>query len=187
MAANPQALKRPRRLPGDRVPSRAAMLRVDHAGEYGATRIYAGQLAVMGTRSPVSGEIARMAQQEARHLAHFDRALPAEGVRPSLLHPLWAVAGFALGAATALLGPRAAMACTAAVETEIDRHYAAQRAALGAGDAAFESVLAEFQAEELEHRETALAHGAAETPGWPLLGAAIRAGCRAAIAAAERV
>lgn len=187
MAADAQGLNRPRRLPGDARPSRSAMLRVDHAGEYGATRIYAGQLAVMGTRSAVSGEIARMAHQEARHLAHFDRLLPAEGVRPSLLHPLWTVAGFALGAVTALLGPRAAMACTAAVETEIDRHYAAQRAALGPGDAAFEALLAEFQAEEVEHRDIAFAHGAAETPGWPLLGAAIRAGCRAAIAAAERV
>lgn len=187
MAALPQTMNRPRRLPGDRVPSRAAMLRVDHAGEYGAARIYAGQVAVMGTRSAVSGPIARMAHQEARHLAYFDRALAAEGVRPSLLHPLWTVAGYALGAVTALLGPRAAMACTAAVETEIDRHYSAQRAALGAADGAFEAVLAEFQAEEVEHRDIAFEHGAAETPGWPLLGAAIRAGCRAAIAAAERL
>jgi ubiquinone biosynthesis monooxygenase Coq7 len=141
----------------------------------------------MGTRSAVSGEIARMAHQEARHLAHFDRTLAAEGVRPSLLHPLWTLAGYALGAVTALMGPRAAMACTAAVETEIDRHYQAQRDALGASDPALTAVLAEFQAEEVEHRDTAFAHGAADTLGWPLLGAAIRAGCRAAIAAAERI
>ena len=187
MAAHPQTLNRPRRLPGDRVPSRAAMLRVDHAGEYGAARIYAGQLAVMGTRSPVSGEIARMAQQEARHLAHFDRALPAEGVRPSLLHPLWTVAGFALGAVTALLGPRAAMACTAAVETEIDRHYRHQLDELGDSDPELSAAVDEFRAEELEHKEAALAAGAESAPGYPVLSFAIRAGCRAAIALSKRI
>ncbi|QMW22946.1 demethoxyubiquinone hydroxylase family protein [Sandaracinobacteroides saxicola] len=174
-------------LPGDAIPSTDAMIRVDHAGEYGAARIYAGQLAVMGDRHPVASEIARMAAQEERHLKAFDRLIVERRVRPTLLHPLWHVAGFALGAATALLGPKAAMACTAAVETEIDAHYAAQRAALGARDPALSAMIADFQADEVEHRETALAHGAAQAPGYPLMSAVIRAGCRLAIRVSEKV
>ena len=104
----------------------ARMLRVDQAGEYGATRIYEGQLAVMGDRAPHAAEIAAMAEQEAAHRARFDALIAARGVRPTALQPLWSVAGYALGAATALIGPEAAMACTAAVEEEIDRHYTRQ-------------------------------------------------------------
>ena len=175
------------RLAGDPLPDTAAMIRVDHAGEYGAARIYAGQLAVMGTRAPVSAEIARMATQEERHLKAFDRLIVERRVRPTLLMPLWHAAGFALGALSALAGPKAAMAVTAAVETEIDRHYAAQRAALDGDDPELETMIAEFQAEELEHRDTAIEHGAEETPAYPLLSAAIRTGCRAAIRLSERI
>src|ERR671932_297426 len=99
---------------------RASMIRVDQAGEYGATRIYAGQLAVLGDRHPASRVIARMAMQEKRHLKHFDAMLAERNVRPTLLQPFWRVAGHALGVTTALISPEAAMACTAAVETEID-------------------------------------------------------------------
>jgi 3-demethoxyubiquinol 3-hydroxylase len=175
------------RLAGDGVADTSSMIRVDHAGEYGAARIYAGQLAVMGARHPISGEIARMATQEERHLKTFDRLLLERRVRPTLLMPLWHMAGFALGAASALAGPKAAMAVTAAVETEIDRHYAAQREALSGADPELEGLIAEFQADELEHRETAVAHGAEETPGYPLMSAIIRAGCRAAIRVSERI
>lgn len=167
--------------------TRDRMIRVDHAGEYGAARIYAGQLAVMGDRAAVSGEIRRMAAQEERHLAAFDRLLLARGVRPTLLHPLWHVAGFALGAASALAGPRTAMAVTAAVETEIDRHYQAQREALAGDDPELEALIAEFQADEVAHRDEAVAHGAEQAPLYPLLSAVIRAGCRAAIRLSERI
>ncbi len=163
------------------------MLRVDQAGEYGATRIYAGQLAVLGDNQPASRQIARMAQQEQRHLQHFDALLAERGVRPTLLQPFWRVAGHALGAATALMSPQAAMACTAAVEDEIDQHYSEQLAALGAGEPALAASIAEFQADEREHRETALASGAEESFGYPLLYAAIRAGCRAAIELSKRI
>lgn len=164
-----------------------AMIRVDHAGEYGAARIYAGQLAVMGNRHPMAREIARMRAQEQRHLDVFDRLVTARRVRPTLLQPLWHVGGFALGAATALMGPKAAMACTAAVETEIDRHYAQQREALGDRDPELSAHIEDFQREEVEHRETALAHGAEQTPGYPLLSAGIRALCRAAITVSTRL
>lgn len=164
-----------------------AMVRVDHAGEYGAARIYAGQLAVMGSRSTVSGEIARMAAQEEKHLAAFDRMIVERGVRPTLLMPLWHGAGFALGALSALAGPKAAMAVTAAVETEIDRHYQAQRDRLEGDDPELVAMIAGFQAEEVEHKEIALAHGAEQAPAWPLMSAVIRAGCRAAIRLSERL
>ena len=166
---------------------RAAMLRVDQAGEYGATRIYAGQLAVMGDHTPAARAIAGMALQEARHRAFLDAMLIERGVRPTLLQPIWQVAGFALGAATALIGPKAAMACTAAVETEIDRHYAEQLAELGASDPPLSAAIAEFQAEEVEHRDLALAAGAEQAIAYPLLAGMIRLGCRAAIAISKRV
>ena len=173
--------------PGDRRPRTDPMIRVDQAGEFGATRIYAGQLAVMGTRAPGARKIAGMALQEERHRAFFDRMIAERGVRPTLLQPFWDVAGFALGAVTAAIGPEAAMACTAAVETEIDRHYEEQLAELGADDPELSEAIREFQAEEVEHRETALASGAEEAPAYPLLSAAIRLGCRFAIATAKRI
>jgi ubiquinone biosynthesis monooxygenase Coq7 len=163
------------------------MIRVDHAGEYGAARIYAGQLAVMGERAGVSGEIRRMANQEERHLAAFDRLLAERRVRPTLLHPLWHAAGYALGVASALAGPKVAMAVTAAVETEIDRHYQAQRDALQGSDPELEALIVDFQADEAEHRAEAVRHGAEEAPLYPALSAAIRAGCRAAIRLSERI
>jgi ubiquinone biosynthesis monooxygenase Coq7 len=160
------------------------MIRVDHAGEYGAARIYAGQLAVMGGRGPVAPAIGRMRAQEARHLAVFDDLLTRRRVRPTLLHPLWHIAGYALGVGTALLGPDAAMACTVAVETEIDRHYQAQRDALGDTDPELSGHIADFQADEVEHRDTAAEMGGT---GFPLMSALIRAGCRVAISVSQRI
>ena len=163
------------------------MLRVDQAGEYGATRIYAGQLAVMGDRAPHSGEVAAMAGQEADHLRRFNAMIAARGVRPTALQPLWHVAGFALGAATALIGPKAAMACTAAIEEEIDRHYTAQLDGLDGDDPELGTLIREFRDDEREHRETALAAGAEQAPAYPLLAGAIRLGCRLAIRLSERI
>ena len=165
----------------------ARMLRVDQAGEYGATRIYAGQLAVMGDRAPHAAEIAAMATQEAEHRARFDAMIAQRGVRPTALQPLWNVAGYALGAATALIGPEAAMACTAAIETEIDKHYSAQLDELGDDDPELAATIAEFRDDERKHRATALAAGAERAPAYPLLSGAIRLGCRMAIRLSERV
>jgi ubiquinone biosynthesis monooxygenase Coq7 len=173
--------------PGERRPDAASMLRVDQAGEYGATRIYAGQLAVLRANSPESKLIARMAAQEQRHLRRFDQLVAERGVRPTALQPLWNVAGFALGAATALLSEKAALACTDAVETEIDRHYSAQLSDLGDQDPELSADIAEFRAEELEHRDIAREAGAGQAIGYPLLTAAIRAGCRVAIGLSKRL
>jgi len=168
-------------------PDTRRMVRVDQAGEYGATRIYAGQLAVMGTRAAYSGEVAAMAAHEAEHLRKFDALAAARGVRPTALQPLWNVAGFALGAATALIGPEAAMACTAAIEQEIDRHYTAQLDEIGSSDAELSALIDLTRAEEREHREIALAAGAEKAPAYPLLAGAIRLGCRMAIRLSTRI
>ena len=173
--------------PGYARPDIGSMLRVDQAGEYGATRIYAGQLAVLGGRHKSAALIAGMAAQEQAHLRHFDAMLAERRVRPTLLQPLWAVAGHALGAATALISPEAAMACTAAIEDEIDAHYGEQLESLGDSDLPLSDRIAEFQADEREHRDAALAAGAQSTIGYPLLYAAIRAGCRTAIELSKRI
>lgn len=166
---------------------RARMLRVDQAGEFGATRIYAGQLAVLGDRHPAARAIAAMAGQEARHREKFDAMLVERRVRPTVLAPLWDIAGFALGVGTALLGPEAAMACTAAIETEIDDHYGRQLIKLGSSDPELSEAITDFRAEEVEHRATAIAAGAERAPAYPALSAAIRLGCRVAIGLSQRI
>ena len=173
--------------PGDRRADTESMLRVDQAGEYGATRIYAGQLAVLRPNCAEAKLIARMATQEERHLKRFDQLIAQRRARPTALQPLWNVAGFALGAATALMSEKAALACTDAVETEIDRHYQQQLDDLGEDDPELAADIAEFRADELEHRDTARAAGATEAAGYPLLTAAIRAGCRVAIGLSKRI
>jgi len=173
--------------PGQRRTDAESMIRVDQAGEYGATRIYAGQLAVLRRNSSAAKLVSRMAGQEERHLNRFNALMASRRVRPTALQPVWNVAGYALGAATALISPEAAMACTEAVETEIDRHYGKQLADLGDEDPELASDIAEFQADELEHREVARDAGAASAPAYPLLTFGIRAACRVAIGLSKRI
>lgn len=176
-------------LPGKRANTEVdAMIRVDHAGELGALQIYKGQLAVLGqSQSEPVRAIRRMAEQEEQHFAEFDQMVKARGVRPTALEPLWRVAGFALGAATALMGEKAAMACTVAVEDVIDAHYCKQAEAMPEQETGLKQILEEFRDNELEHRDMALAHGASETPGYGLLTSAIRLCCRTAIALSEKI
>jgi ubiquinone biosynthesis monooxygenase Coq7 len=167
----------------------AAMIRVDHAGEYGAVRIYEGQLAVLETRSGAKKAVQavrKMAKQEREHLKAFDRLINERRVRPTALAPVWHVAGFALGAASALLGEKAAMACTAAVEEVIDRHYAQQIDRIEQDDN-LQNKIAQFRAEEVAHRDEAIARGAEDAPAYRLLSATIKAACRLAIKLSERL
>jgi ubiquinone biosynthesis monooxygenase Coq7 len=163
------------------------MLRVNQAGEYGATRIYAGQMAVLRRSTATAKLVALMATQEERHLELFNRMMVERGVRPTALQPIWNVAGFALGAATALISEEAAMACTEAVETEIDRHYSQQLDELGEDDSELSAYIAEFREDELEHRDAAREAGAAQAPGYPVLTATVRAACRVAIELSKRI
>jgi len=175
-------------LPGD--PTReemiARMIRVDQAGEYGAVRIYSGQLAVLG-RSGSGEAIRAMAESEREHLERFDGLVAERRVRPTALQPVWHLAGYALGAATALMGERAAMACTVAVEEVIDEHYAGQADRLGDDEAELRETIERFRADELAHRDEALAHGAEAAPGYEILSAAVKAGSRLAIWLSTRI
>jgi len=160
------------------------MIRVDHAGEYGAERIYAGQLAVLGRSD--KGELLRhMMAQETHHKEVFSGLIAERRVRPTALLPLWHLAGFALGAITAAMGERAAMACTVAVEEAIDEHYAAQSASLGEGEGKLRETIDAFRLEELEHRDIALANEAELAPAYRVMSRVIKVGCKAAIAASE--
>ena len=188
-----QSKKPPGRLIGD--PTKDELInrfiRVDHAGEYGAKRIYEGQLAILGDSD--DGDVLReMAVAEERHLATFDKLIVERRVRPSALMPLWQVAGFALGAGTALLGRKAAMACTAAIEEVIEEHYADQSEQLDTlpgkeAEPELKRIIDEFRVEEIEHRDIALDNDAEQAPGYPLLTSAIKTGSRLAIWLSERV
>ena len=157
------------------------IIRVDHAGEYGAKRIYQGQIAILG-RGPKGDILRHMQAQEQVHLDTFARL-----VRPTALLPLWHVAGYALGFVTAAMGERAAMACTVAVEEAIDEHYRSQAERLPAKEGELRATIEKFREEELEHRDIGIEHDAEKTPGYRALYGAIKLGCRVAIAVSERV
>lgn len=168
----------------------AEILRVDHAGEMAAVAIYRGQRTVLGQapgHERIAGQVAEMEAQEGEHLARFDKLLTERQVRPTALAPVWRIAAFALGAGTALLGDKAAHACTDAVETVIEEHYASQVAELARREPDLAAELARFREEELAHRDLAVEEGARETPGYALLAAVIRTGCRAAIKISEKI
>ena len=179
--------KSPRRLPGD--PSKedqiARMIRVDQAGEYGAKRIYEGQLSILGS-SEDGDTIREMAATEEVHLDTFNNLMVERRVRPTVLTPLWHVAGYALGAGTALLGREAAMACTVAVEEVIEEHYSDQVSRLDDDETDLKNTIEEFRAEEVEHKQTALKHGAQDAPGYEVLSAAVKTSSRLAIWLSER-
>jgi ubiquinone biosynthesis monooxygenase Coq7 len=175
-------------LPGDLTHTQMIdrIVRVDHAGEFGARRIYEGQLAVLKNH-PDAAVIRHMHEQELVHLRTFEKLMVERRVRPTALHPLWNLAGFALGAATAMLGAKAAMACTVAVEEVIDEHYRQQHEQLGENEADLKNTIEKFRAEEVEHRDIGLQRGAEEATAYPLLTTAIKAGSRLAIWLAERI
>ena len=175
-------------LPGD-LPTEKMLerfVRVDHAGEYGAVRIYEGQLSVLG-KSASAEIIKEMAEKEREHLKKFSTLIGERRVRPTALMPVWHAAGFALGAATALMGEKAAMACTNAVEEVIEEHYAKQALALGDDEAALRDTITEFRKDELEHRDIAREHEAEQTPGYEHLSSVIKKGSRLAIWLSERI
>ena len=162
----------------------AEMLRVDHAGEYGANRIYEGQLLVLGKKA-VAPTLRHMLEQEQQHLKKFDELLVEHKVRPSALLPFWHIAGLALGAGSALLGEKAAMACTVAVEEAIDEHYAEQEAQIE--DPELKATVAKFRAEELEHRDIGLENKAEQMVGYEFFKTAIKLGAKLSIAIAKKI
>lgn len=175
-------------LPGSRKPSDAVSdaIRVNHAGEYGARRIYEGQLAVLkGKKS--AAKIREMHEQELEHLQTFDNLIRERKVRPSALMPLWHVGGFALGAVTALMGEKAAMACTVAVESVIGEHYSEQLESLPEKEEELKDTVRRFRDDEQAHHDTGLAEGAESAAAYPLLYNGIRAITKSAVWIAKRV
>lgn len=190
MSDKPASAPLPRPGEGGLAGRLAEILRVDHAGELGAVSIYRGQRAVLGAaagQERIAGQLAEMEAHEAVHLARFDQLILERGVRPTALAPLWRLAGFAVGAGTALLGPKAAHACTEAVETVIEQHYAGQITELAEVEPELAAELTKFREEELAHRDLSVAEGAREAPGHRLLSAVIGAGCRTAIKLSEKL
>ena len=176
------------RLPGD--PTRKqlveSMIRVDQAGEQAAIRIYKGQLTILaGTEA--EGPIREMAKQEELHLKTFNELIAKRQVRPTALSPIWHVAAYALGVGTALLGPKAAMACTQAVEEVIDEHYTNQAANLGEDEASLRKHIQKFRDDESQHLEKAINEGAKDAPGHEILTKTIKAGSRIAIWLSSRI
>jgi ubiquinone biosynthesis monooxygenase Coq7 len=159
------------------------MLRVDHAGEYGANRIYEGQLMVL-KNSRLRGEIEHMLQQEQEHLKKFDELLVANKVRPSVFMPFWHVAGVGLGVISGLLGEKAAMAATVAVESVIDGHYAEQLKTID--DPELKATISKFRDEEIEHKNKGLEYGAQDMKGYELFTNMIKIGAKASIWLAKR-
>jgi len=163
------------------------IIRVDHAGEYGATKIYSGQLAVFGKNSPIGKTIQQMANQEQKHINTFDRLIVKKRVRPTVLMPLWNLAGFALGVTTAMMGKKAAMACTVAVEDVIGKHYEKQAKELGDKEPALKKIILEFRDDELEHHDIGIKHEAEKTLGYNILSKIIKTGCKTAIAISKKI
>ena len=163
------------------------IIRVDHAGEYGATRIYDGQIAVFGKNSKIGKTIQHMADQEQEHIQKFEELIVKNRVRPTALIPVWNVAGYALGVSTALLGEKAAMACTVAVETVIGNHYGEQLSLLEDDQKELKKTIKKFKADELEHHDIGIAHNAEKTPGYKVLSKVIELGCKTAIKISKKI
>ena len=163
------------------------IIRVDHAGEYGATKIYAGQIAVFGKNSKIGKTIQHMADQEQEHIDKFNELIMEHRVRPTALLPLWNVAGYALGASTALMGEKAAMACTVAVEKVIGEHYQEQLELLGDDHKDLKKTISKFRDDELEHHDIGIEHDAESAPGYKIMSKVIELGCKTAIAISKKI
>jgi len=165
------------------------MLRVDHAGEMAAVQIYRGQKDVFRAagRAEIADDMERMQGEEQVHLNRFDALLNEHSTRPTLMTPLWRIAAYGLGVGTALLGEKAAHACTEAVETVIAEHYANQADEWEGRDPALAEQFRDYREDELRHHDHAVEQGAHEAPGYEVLTAVIKAGCRAAIKVSEKV
>ena len=166
------------------------MLRVDHAGEYAAVAIYSAQAKVFGrlpkTRA-LAADLTRMMEEEQAHLDAFDQLLRENKARPTALIPMWKLASTGLGVATALMGEKAAHACTEAVESVIEQHYAEQIEETKDSEPELCARFTQFREDELRHRDHAIKEGAHDAPAYPLLSAVIKTGCRAAIKISEKI
>jgi ubiquinone biosynthesis monooxygenase Coq7 len=163
-------------------------IRVNHAGEYGAKQIYKGQIAAfrLKKQNDIISLIQHMKEQEDAHFNYFDKEIIRQKIRPTLMQPIWQVAGFALGAITALMGKKAAMACTVAVEEVIDKHYQEQIKNLEANKDLQEKI-EQFRQEELEHRDIGLENDAENLKIYKPLSFLIKNASKLAIAISTKI
>ena len=163
------------------------IIRVDHAGEYGATKIYDGQIAVFGKNSKIGKTIQHMADQEKEHIETFEKLIVQNRVRPTALMPIWNMAGYLLGVSTALMGEKTAMACTVAVESVIGNHYKKQAKQLGNDQKKLRTTIKKFEKDELEHHDIGINHNAKNALGYKLISKIITIGCKTAINVSKKI
>ena len=166
------------------------IIRVDHAGERGAIKIYEGQLLALKTikqDNNLKDKIEEMKEQEKEHLEYFEKEIQKRKIKPTYLLPLWDVMGVALGFGTALLGKKAAMLCTASVEEVIEDHYQNQLKKLGNDEMDLKTKIEKFKGDEVDHKNMAYESGATNKGLYSIMGKVIRTGSRIAITISEKI
>ena len=166
------------------------IIRVDHAGERGAIKIYEGQLLALKTikqDETLKGKIEEMKEQEKEHLEYFEKEIQKRKIKPTYLLPLWDVMGVALGFGSALLGKKATMLCTASVEEVIDQHYKNQLIKLGNDEKDLKKKIEKFKEDEVHHKNTAYELGASNKGIYSIMDKLIRTGSRIAITISEKI
>ena len=166
------------------------IIRVDHAGERGAIKIYEGQLLALKTikkDNDLLGKIENMKEQEKVHLKYFENEIQKRNIKPTYFLPLWDLAGVALGFGTAIMGKKAAMLCTASVEEVIDEHYASQINNLGNDENDLKEKIIQFRSDELDHKDMAYEEGATKEGLYSFLDKLIKTGSKLAIKISKKI
>mgnify|MGYP001397086862 CR=1 FL=1 len=166
------------------------IIRVDHAGERGAIKIYEGQLLALKTIKKdenLKDQIEKMKEHEKEHFEFFEKEIQKRNIKPTYLLPLWDLMGVALGFGTTILGKKAAMLCTASVEEVIDGHYASQIDRLGDDENNLKQKIIKFRSDELDHKHLAYERGATKEGPYSLLDQLIKTGSKVAIEISKKI
>ena len=166
------------------------IIRVDHAGERGAIKIYEGQLLALKTfkqDESLKQKIEEMKEHETEHYEFFDKEIKKRNIKPTKFLPLWDLMGVTLGFGTAILGKKAAMLCTASVEEVIDEHYKSQTYKLKEDEEELKKKIKKFRQDELDHKDIAYESGATKKGLYGLLDKVIKTSSRIAITISEKI
>ena len=166
------------------------IIRVDHAGERGAIKIYEGQLLALKTfkqDEELKRKIEEMKEHEREHFEFFDKEIQKRNIKPTKLLPLWDLMGITLGFGTAMLGKKAAMLCTASVEEVIDKHYLDQINQLGPEEEELKKKIIKFRQDELDHKDIAYEKGATKKGLYSIMDKLIKTGSKLAINISEKI
>ena len=166
------------------------IIRVDHAGERGAIKIYEGQLLALNTireDKTLKRIIEEMKEQEKEHLEYFEKEIQKRNMKATYMLPLWDLMGISLGFGTALLGKKAAMLCTASVEEVIENHYENQLSKIGEDEKDLKTKIEKFKGDEVNHKNTAYESGATKSGLYSIMDKIIRTGSKIAITISEKI